>query len=352
MQQAVLALDAIGVTPTAGALDKAVSAFDGKPGRIILVTDGGEECGVDVCKVGERLAKAAVRVRVDVVGFGLSSSARSSLTCITEDTGGRFHDADSKESLAAALEKSFDDVPGGKLRVTVTEGAKGKARVPTVVVRSDKREEASLVGNPVLLRLPPGAYSVNATVGDGEASGSISVEISEGGVTDETIDLGAGTLAVTVSPGGGKPFPSKPVIELWRPGQPSPVASRTDTSARLQVQAGTYTIRVSFPNGQMKEFPNIEIRAGETTEKMVEVPSGNVTVTVSGRKYSPGRTPFPLVEVLRDGVFVTALSGNPARFQLLSGTYTLVVRDSPIESDSRTVELRPGDSIPVELKIP
>jgi hypothetical protein len=102
----VAGLDARGETPIADALlaaGKSFAAFRGQSNRIVLVTDGIEECGGDPCLAAQSLADLGVGLKVDVVGFTLSEAQSRLIQCVPAITGGRYYDAGNPGALRAAL---------------------------------------------------------------------------------------------------------------------------------------------------------------------------------------------------------------------------------------------------------
>jgi len=66
--------------------------------------------------------------------------------------------------------------------------------------------------------------------------------------------------------------------------------------------------------------------------------------------YQPGGGRFPRVELFQNGRFVTALADNPARFQILAGTYTITARGDQTEFGSREITIRPGEDPTVDFR--
>jgi hypothetical protein len=102
----IQALEARGETPIADALSQSVGSFagvEGQSNRVVLVTDGIEECGGDPCAAASQLAAAGLDLKVDVVGFTLTAEQRQSMQCIPELTGGTYHDAQDLTGLVAAM---------------------------------------------------------------------------------------------------------------------------------------------------------------------------------------------------------------------------------------------------------
>jgi hypothetical protein len=99
-------LHAMGETPIATALLQSLALFQGHKGEknsIVLITDGREECNGDPCAATSALEAGGVDVKVDVVGFKLSSDDRATLDCISKLSGGQYFDAQDAAGLKTAL---------------------------------------------------------------------------------------------------------------------------------------------------------------------------------------------------------------------------------------------------------
>ena len=98
-----------GSTPMTLALKQAVeSDFAGLslsyPKKIVLITDGGENCGGDPCAFARNLVRQRKDVTIDVV---LVSSSSTELKCISDATGGNFYNANDVSSFASSLYDSM-----------------------------------------------------------------------------------------------------------------------------------------------------------------------------------------------------------------------------------------------------
>ena len=97
-----------GETPIAESLQQALrsfSAFQGQSNRIVVVTDGIEECGGDPCAVAKAAASSGVDVKMDVVGFTLNEKQRRTVQCVADATGGKYYSAMNAQELLDAFTK-------------------------------------------------------------------------------------------------------------------------------------------------------------------------------------------------------------------------------------------------------
>lgn len=98
-----------GSTPLTLALKQAVDDdFAGmgtsSPKKIILITDGGENCGGDPCAYAKSLVKQRRDITVDVV---LVSSYSNELKCLADTTGGRLYTPSDLNSFTTSIYNSM-----------------------------------------------------------------------------------------------------------------------------------------------------------------------------------------------------------------------------------------------------
>jgi Ca-activated chloride channel family protein len=79
----------------------------GKPGTVVLVTDGRENCGYDACAAGRHIAQTMKTIKVHVIGFYLHAVAESNVACMASTTGGTYTSVNSLEDLKKALMKTL-----------------------------------------------------------------------------------------------------------------------------------------------------------------------------------------------------------------------------------------------------
>jgi len=93
-----------GVTPITYSLEQAAKDFPSSPGYrniVILITDGIESCGGDLCATSRELQKQGVFLRPYIIGLGLR--AQKELEC-----GGKFLDANTPAEFHNILNKAIE----------------------------------------------------------------------------------------------------------------------------------------------------------------------------------------------------------------------------------------------------
>lgn len=124
----------LGTTPLAYSLKKAAEDLSGdaQDRRIVLITDGKEECGGDPAQVVADLRQAGIRAQVDVVGFALGDEAsRAAIKRVADVSEGRFFDAQDREGLRESVGKTLA-LPYDVLDAAGERVARGKLGDETV----------------------------------------------------------------------------------------------------------------------------------------------------------------------------------------------------------------------------
>ena len=176
LKKKVQGIQALGTTPIAYSLKKAGEDFPPGPGerRILLITDGKEECGGDPAATVAELRRSGLTVRVDVVGFALEDEAdREASRRVAETSGGLFFDTRDgeglKEGILRTLSPAFDVL--GESGEPVAHGVVG--------------------GGP--LDVPEGTYTLALHLADGVVSVP-GVRIEHGRMTEVRLDEEAGRI--------------------------------------------------------------------------------------------------------------------------------------------------------------
>ncbi|MWB78894.1 VWA domain-containing protein [Pseudooceanicola sp. 216_PA32_1] len=94
-----------GKTPLSAAVKQAAEQmrYTEDKATVILVTDGLETCDADPCALGAMLEETGVDFTAHVVGFGLTAEEGAQVSCLAEETGGRYIEASNAATLGEAL---------------------------------------------------------------------------------------------------------------------------------------------------------------------------------------------------------------------------------------------------------
>ena len=112
IQSALFSLRPTGWTPITYSLKQAVNSdFAGVPGkkRIILLTDGGENCDESPCDYVMELTKTRQDIFIDVIAFNIyDQEANNQLKCTALVTSGKFYSANTAAELMQSLQNSLN----------------------------------------------------------------------------------------------------------------------------------------------------------------------------------------------------------------------------------------------------
>ena len=95
-----------GKTPITYSLKEGLKDLGGGPGDILLISDGIETCDIDPCELMREWQAREVNIRVHVVGVGLNKLERAAMSCIAEESGGEYFDANSASGFEDALSEA------------------------------------------------------------------------------------------------------------------------------------------------------------------------------------------------------------------------------------------------------
>lgn len=201
-----------GKTPLANTALKVIEKLksDGRSATIILVSDGAESCGGDLCAVVKAAKEAGVDFVLHIVGFDIGESDKLALECAAQAGGGRYLDAANGDQLSEALEQAteitVDDELENRLSVKVTkDGALHDALIKVyrpedsqyfTSKRPYNREET----NPAFFPVLPGTYHVNVElIGKGkdiESQWQKNIVVSADSIRSIEFDFTAGTISI------------------------------------------------------------------------------------------------------------------------------------------------------------
>ena len=77
---------------------------------VVVVTDGLENCGADLCALGDELAQSGTPLTAHVIGFDVAD-ADGQLACLAEATGGQYLSANNAAGLTDALQTVSQPAP-------------------------------------------------------------------------------------------------------------------------------------------------------------------------------------------------------------------------------------------------
>lgn len=371
---AVNGIKPLGKTPLSDSVRQAAQqlGYTESKATVILVSDGLENCNADPCAVAAELEAAGVDFTAHVVGFDLSEEEQQALSCMAENTGGRFLAASDAASLSAALsqvvqttqEAAPTPVDRIAFQALLTEGGPRVERGidwQVFAVAEDGSETLAArdsIGWPDF-DLDPGSYVVRVRAGLAEAE--LAFEVTEEGPDSVDVVLDAALVDARAFRSGA----SEPVDSAlsWRllnaaeaSGDRQPLLTFLEKNPEVVVPAGSYVFAAQL--GAAGGETPFEAAPGDQLEIDVLLESGTlvpVAVLTEGGPQVLGDITWQVIRSEPNGEetrIVSSLDTRP-ELELPTGELLLrvirgnVVAELPvvIEADSRhevTVDLNAG----------
>ena len=98
-----------GATPLGAAVRRSVTYFreQAQAGTLVIVTDGEENCGDNICELAAEIATATPALEVHVIGYGLDRQQEDSVRCLSSRNGGRYATVNTTGELVDALQQAL-----------------------------------------------------------------------------------------------------------------------------------------------------------------------------------------------------------------------------------------------------
>jgi Ca-activated chloride channel homolog len=346
--EAINKLKPKGKTPLSEAVRRAAHhlKYQEEKASVILVSDGRETCNADPCALGRELEESGADFTVHVIGFDVSREERHGLQCLAENTGGVYLSADDAESLTAALGTAVKQSATGSLRSTVlipvlVEGGE-RAHVGvnwTVFKALDEKgalgdEVYSTTSDVVVTPLPTGRYVVEAKYANALGRKVVDINAEDPGKHQVALNAGLLHLKALKKAGSdlyrGYPYLFWSIHPIGDDGEPAEkYLVKDDGNPKEFILApGRYVVRAEA--GVIAMETEVEIKAGETTDKTVVLNSGTVNLTAlvkeGGLPYKGSPYLFWSIHPIGDDAkpaekYLTKTDGNPKTFVLSPGRY-------------------------------
>ena len=334
-----------------------------KSATIILVTDGIESCGGNICDVIKAAKAEGIDFRLHIIGFGLGDEETSTLECAAEAGNGRYFDANDADGLgdvlAEATQSTVDDPAENFFLYAVKNGEPIDASVKATPEGADRYTAGMRTyADTGSMYLAPGTYDLEIKPLRGSDVSLImltDVRIKAGQNHFETISFDGGNIQVNTTNNGEGWDATVNIVDA---ADGSPVArGRTYGRAQLyEVSPGTYTVKLKALkiNGEAieKSIGNVSVKAGGTTEVAHNFESGTVMI---GATAPEGRIDAVINIVDQDadrsvagGRTYTSPTSNPKQFVLNPGTYQVNIKALGThqgKKDSFILEIKAGETI-------
>lgn len=178
--------------------------------------------------------------------------------------------------------------PTGQVQVTVTEASGKPAREADVNLKVFKQGSDTALKNvynkaTATIPLPPGTYTVQALYPNDIAVMSPAFQVKEGQTVLQNINLGLGTVQVTVVEAAGRsPRESDLALKVYKDGDTSKTITTVYNKANTSIYLppGAYQLETDYSNDIRELGPTFKITEGQATTQAVNLGVGTVAVQV------------------------------------------------------------------------
>ena len=308
---------------------------------IILITDGIESCGGNICDVIKAAKAAGIDFRLHIVGFGLKDNETEQLRCAANEGDGQYYHADGAEGLRDVLTDattSTVDEPTKNFSVlAVKNGKPVDASVKAIKAGTEEGIGFTRTYRDTgFMYLPPGKYDLvvapleNTDIQPVTISGLV---VSNGQPGHQTVSFDSGKIGVFTK---NNDQGWDAVVNIYPTGQAKSTAgSRTyGKPIEFELNPGTYDVEMKILKIKgldiVHKVEKVEVTANEITPIEHTFSSGIASIGAkSGAELVDATVNFREVSTKTrvDGSRTyTSSSTNPKSFLLNPGTYEVTLK--------------------------
>lgn len=331
---------------------------------IILVTDGIESCGGNICDVIKAAKEEEIDFKLHIIGFGLKDADTQQLKCAAEAGEGNYYDAADAGGLGDVLDEATTatvDEPDGNVSVyTLKNGIAIDAIVKAYDIVG-KREPISVrtYKDTAYFYLPPSKYDFEVTPLEGTDVDRITVsniESFEAKIIHKTISFDAGKLEITTTNNGEN---WDCIVKVIDQNGKAVASTRTYKAPKeVEVNPGIYKVTIQALATMegldtYTEFENIKIESGDITPISYNFETGNFQLFTK-----VGGENIDCVVTIKEGNSGKSVAGartytKGANFLLNPGSYNVKAVPLGAHKDKNpqtfTIEVKQGELTTKEI---
>lgn len=261
------------------------SVTDDTNTSLVLVSDGLETCNADPCETARTLNINNPGMDVHVIGFDVTDEESKALSCIADESGGKFFRARNAQDLQAALKETVEIASGNPTpeaapaqpepsQFVYAKLCETCDRLPPLDVSWNiyKYDQPFYQGLGVIFPGDPvfgaGEYEVAVRYQSSVLTAKGNIEFGPDGEQIDALNLNGGTARLFAYATDDKDIPAQPIFYQIYPIVDGETAIEALTEVAYSngltyLPAGRY--KVVATHNQVKESAEIEIIAGEET---------------------------------------------------------------------------------------
>ena len=331
---------------------------------IILITDGIESCGGNICDVIKAAKEEGIDFKLHIIGFGLKDEDTEQLKCAAKAGDGNYYNAEDAGGLGDVLSEATSttvDEPKGNFTVFAEKnGIAIDAWVKAYdIIGKRKPIMVRTYKDTAYFYLPPSTYNFEVVPLEGSDVDMITVtklESFEDKIVHQTISFNGGILGITTTNNGEN---WDCVVKLIDQNGKVVAVERTYSDQQeVEVNPGTYKISIQALKMEgvstYTEFESIKIQADSTTPISYDFKTGNFEIFTR-----VGTENIDTVVTIKEVNSGKSVAGSRtytkgAKFLLNPGTYEVKVLPLGVHKGKKSqifnMEVKQGELTTKELK--
>ncbi len=333
---------------------------------IILITDGIESCGGNLCEVIKAAKAEGINFKLHIVGFGLKEGETEELKCAANAGEGNYRDAGDADDLTSVLDEAtkstVEDKPGNVSIVAVVNGQPVDAFVKAYLQGTDQDAGAARTYRDTgFMYLPPGKYDLEIKPledSDIPAMKVTGIQSFEEKMTHKTVSFDGGTIIVN-SLNNGEGWDA--VVKIFSSGKDVAGGRTYGRAKAFEVPPGNYEVELRILDilglDVIHKLTNITVKPNEETNASHNFQSGVMRIGAkSGNELVDGLVKIKEVNSKKQvggGRTYTSESSNPKEFMLIPGTYEVLVEGLKKYSGKKetiTLEVKAGEIVEKQVE--
>ncbi|MGB1309405.1 MAG: vWA domain-containing protein, partial [Oceanihabitans sp.] len=287
---AVKNIKPLGKTPLAYAALQAIKKLKqtNLKATIILITDGIESCGGNICETILAAKKEGIDFKLHIIGFGLKNENTQNLKCAAKAGEGNYYNAENASELSAILENATSnsvDTPKNNFSVfALKNGVPIDAWIKAYDTKSKRKPiMVRTYQDTAFMYLPPSIYNFEVVPLAGSDVKKITVpniESFENKIAHQTFSFDGGILGITTTNNGNN---WDCMVKILDQNNKTVAATRTyNKNKEIEVNPGKYNVSIqALKINGLETFTileNITIQAGKTTPISYNYKTGDFNI--------------------------------------------------------------------------
>lgn len=355
----------LGKTPLAASASMVIQHLKNTKMRatVILLTDGIESCGGELCKVILTAKNEGIEFRLHIIGFGIKETETEQLKCAATAGEGQYFGAAGAEELSAMLNTATTvtvDKPAATIAVhAVKNGNPIDAHIQSYKAGTREYQASGRTyADTAILYLPAGVYDLEIKPLEGSDVGAITLENVESfkdSLVIRTVSFDAGKIAVT-STNNGEGWDA--IVKVYQSGTGT-VAARGRTYGKQElydISPGMYDVEIEAlgieGKGIVYRVENVNVKVNEIININHNFTSG---IAMIGATSSTGLVDAVVKiidtidhSIAANGRTYTTPNSNPKKFILTLGKYNVQLTglgDYKGTTRNLTLDVKAGDQV-------